>query len=308
MSLRSVLRRVLAALSVVLLVIGASACSSGDQSRATIVVTTNILGDVVDNLVGDEVEVITLMQPNADPHSFGISAQQAAAMQKADLIVTNGLGLEEGLQRHVDAAVAAGVPQFAAGDHIEAIHYSAEEADGAPDPHLWTDPRRMIDVIDALKPVLLAIDGIDTDRTTALIAGYRTEIEQLDTWMAGQFAGIGRDRRKLVTNHHVFGYLAQRFDFTVIGAVLPGGTTLAAPSAADLRELADAIKRAGVPVIFAESSQPDRLIEVLASEAGVHVAIVELYSESLTAPGGGAETYLQMMRANTERIATGLSR
>ena len=91
------------------------------------------------------------------------------------------------------------------------------------------------------------------------------------------------------------------------GAVIPGGTTLAAPSAADLRDLTDAIDEAGVRTIFAESSQPDRLIQVLASEAGIRVDVVELFTESLTEPGEGADTYLTMMRANTQRIADGLS-
>lgn len=110
-----------------------------------------------------------------------------------------------------------------------------------------------------------------------------------------------------MTNHHVFGYLADRFGFRIVGAVIPGGTTLAAPSAADLRDLATAIEEAGVRTIFAESSQPDRLMQALASEVGIEVEVVELYTESLTPPGEGADTYLTMMRANTERIAQGLT-
>ena len=98
-----------------------------------------------------------------------------------------------------------------------------------------------------------------------------------------------------------------RFDFRVIGAVIPGGTTLAAPSAADLRQLSQAISSAGVPTIFAESSQPDRLVQVLANEAGINVQVRELFTESLTGPDGGALTYLDMMRANTQRIVQGLA-
>ena len=105
----------------------------------------------------------------------------------------------------------------------------------------------------------------------------------------------------------VFGYLAERFDFRVIGAVIPSGTTLAAPSASDLRDLVDAIEEANVPTIFAESSQPDRLVQVLAEEAGIDISVVELFTESLSETGEGADTYLTMMRTNTERITTGLS-
>lgn len=125
--------------------------------------------------------------------------------------------------------------------------------------------------------------------------------------MTAAFAALPERRRALVTNHHVFGYLAERFDFEVVGAVIPGGTTLAAPSASDLADLVDAVERAGVPTIFAESSSPDRLVQALASEADVRVEVVELFTESLTGPEGGAPDYLAMMRANTQRIATGLS-
>lgn len=287
---------------------GVTGCAApAGTDRPQIVVTTNILGDVVENVVGDAAEVTVLMKPNADPHSFEISAQEAAQMDGADLLVTNGLGLEEGLQQHIDRTEAAGVPTLIAGDVIDVLPYTSEDAAGADDPHFWTDPARMVDVVDALEDALAGIDGIDVEQIRDNADLYRGELAELDEEMSAAFDAIPADRRALVTNHHVFGYLADRFDFRLVGAVIPGGTTLAAPSAADLRDLTDAIDEAGVRTIFAESSQPDRLIQVLASEAGVEVEVVELFTESLTAPGEGADTYLSMMRANTERIADGLN-
>ena len=122
--------------------------------------------------------------------------------------------------------------------------------------------------------------------------------------MTERFATIPVERRKLVTNHHVLGYLAARYGFTVIGAVVPSGTTLASPSSSDLESLAGAIRDAGVPAIFVDSSHPDRLARVLADEAGVDVDVVALYSESLDEPGTEGATYLDMMRTNTEAIVT----
>ncbi|MDN3311247.1 zinc ABC transporter substrate-binding protein AztC [Microbacterium oryzae] len=297
------------AVAALLVVVGLSGCAttqaSGDAPQ--VVVTTNILGDVVENIAGEELEVTTLMKRNADPHSFEISAQEAAAMGAADLVVANGLGLEEGLQQHLDRAVADGGAMLVAGDVIDVLAYSEEEADGAPDPHFWTDPARMVDVVTALEEALLAVDGVDEQAIQDNADGYRAELAELDTEMTAAFSAIDDADRALVTNHHVFGYLAERFDFRVVGAVIPGGTTLAAPSAADLRDLAAAIEEAGVPTIFAESSQPDRLVQVLASEVGIDVDVVELFTESLTEPDEGADTYLTMMRANTERIADGLT-
>ena len=287
--------------------VGASGCAAAGVDEPLIVVTTNILGDVVSNVVGDEAEVRVLMQPNADPHSFEISAQEGAMMREADLIVTNGLGLEEGLQQHIDSARSEDVPLLVAGDVIEPLAYTEGESEGALDPHFWTDPALVVNVVDDLQERVAGIDGIDSSAIETSADAYRAELTELDETMAEAFSAIPADRRNLVTNHHVFGYLANRYDFHIIGAVIPGGTTLASPSASDLRDLVAAIEEANVSTIFAESSQPDRLVQVLADGANIDVDVVELFTESLTNPGEGADTYLAMMRTNTERIATGLS-
>lgn len=298
-------RWALACAAAVLLLSGCAAAEEDD--RPLVIVSTNILGDVVGELVGDEAQVLTLMKPDADPHSFEISAQEAARLRSADLVVSNGLGLEEGLQQHLDEASAADAPAFVAGDVIDVLDYSEGDAEGSPDSHFWTDPGRMLDVVDALGPVLAELDGTDPTVVAERTAAYRAELGELDSEMTAVFAAIPDERRALVTNHHVFGYLADRFDFDVVGAVIPGGTTLAAPSASDLADLVDAVEQTGVPTIFAESSSPDRLVQALASEADIRVEVVELFTESLTGPEGGAPDYLAMMRVNTQRIATGLS-
>ncbi|HEV7950353.1 MAG TPA: metal ABC transporter substrate-binding protein, partial [Glaciihabitans sp.] len=150
-------------------------------------------------------------------------------------------------------------------------------------------------------------EGVDAAVISANTDDYTAELEALDAEMEASFASIPAQSRNLVTNHHVFGYLANRYEFELIGAVIPGGSTLAAPSASDLRDLVEAITEAGVPTIFAESSQPDRLIQVLADEAGIDVGVVELFTESLSQTSPGADTYLTMMRTNMQRITTGLS-
>jgi len=292
----------LAVTGVLLVLAGCTGTVASD--RPLVVVTTNILGDVVSHLVGDDVEVLTLMRPGADPHSFEISAAEAARLRSADLLVANGLGLEEGLQQHLDAAASEGVRTFVAGDAVTVLPYTSTDAGGADDPHFWTDPARMVAVVDALAPVLEEVGG---SAVASHAAAYRAELETLDAAMTAAFAAIPAERRALVTNHHVFGYLADRFGFRLIGAVIPGGTTLAAPSASDLADLVAAIDEAGVPTIFAESSSPDRLVRALADEADRRVEVIELFTESLTDASGDAPDYLTMMRVNTERIARGLS-
>ena len=291
---------------VALLTVASTACG-GTSGGGDIVVTTNILGDVVRNVVGDTASVRVLMKPNADPHSFGVSAQEAAAMSSAGVIIYNGLGLEENVVRNVESGAEQGIPTLAVGDHIDPIRYAEGDSMGVPDPHFWTDPQRMIAAVDAIEEAIVGeVEGIDADALSRNAEAYREELRELDASMVQRLSTIPADRRKLVTNHHVLGYFAQRFGFAVIGAIVPSGTTLAAPSSSDLQSLVGAIESAGVPAIFVDSSQPERLARVLAEDAGVQVQIVPLYSESLSPPGTSGATYLDMMRANTEAIVTGL--
>lgn len=294
-----------AILALITLLLTTTACSAGAQPRASVVVTTNILGDITRQVVGDHASMSVLMTPGADPHSFGISAQQAAELERADLVVHNGLGLEEGVQRNVQTAQAEGVAAFAVAEHVDPLPIAGP--DSQPDPHFWTDPARVAKAVDLIAEQVIAhVEGVDAAAVKTRAAQYKSEVLAVEAETAQRFEQIPPDHRKLVTNHHVFGYLAQRYGFEVIGAVIPSGTTLASPSASDLSSLADAVRRAGVRTIFADSSQPDRLARVLAEQAGLDVRVTPLFSESLSAPGRGAATYLEMTRANTEAIASGL--
>jgi zinc/manganese transport system substrate-binding protein len=304
----AVLVRAASVLAALALVAGLSACAGQQQSSGTIVVTTNILGDVVREVVGGEAQVSVLMAPGSDPHSFGVSAQQAAELERADLIVSNGLGLEEGVLRHVMNAQEHGVPTVEAGAVVKPLNYRSDNQAGRPDPHFWTDPSRMAAVVDAVADaVITQVAGVDAGTVRARAQRYTEELGELDSWMAGQFDAIPPARRQLVTNHHVFGYLAERYGFEVVGAVVPSGTMLASPSAADVEGLARVVRAARVPAIFADTAQPGRLAQVLAEEAGVGVAVRGLYSESLGHDGSGAETYLDMMRSNTRTIVDALT-
>jgi len=291
---------------------GTGCTSSDDQPR--VVVTTNILGDITQEIVGDEADVTVLMKPNADPHSFGLSAVQAAELERADLVVFNGLGLEENVLRHVESAREAGVATFEAGKAVDPLTFQAhddggpEEEAGQPDPHFWTDPDRVRKAVGLIADqVVENVDGVDKKAIRGNADRYDDQLADLTAWMEKSFDRIPEKQRALVTNHHVFGYLAERFGFRVIGAVIPSGTTLASPSSSDLRSLTQAMRKAGVQTVFADSSQPKRLAEVLRTEMGGQVSVIELYSESLTEKGKGAGTYLQMMRANTTSMTDGLT-
>lgn len=273
-----------------------------------IVVSTGILGDVVVNLVGGEADVEVLMPPNADPHDFAASAQQIASMVRADAIVVNGLGFEEGLVDTIEAAAADGVTVIAAADAIEPIPLAGESigSGSGPDPHLFTDPVRMRDAAALIADELVVrVPALDTPAFRGRVARYLEALVALDAEVAERLAGVAPDRRILVTNHEALGYFADRYGFEVLGAIIPGGSTLAEPSAAELADLVRKIEQRGVKAVFAETSSPTKLADALAAE-GAAVKVVELYSESLGEPGSPGETYVGMIRTNAARIAAAL--
>jgi len=110
----------------------------------------------------------------------------------------------------------------------------------------------------------------------------------------------------MVTNHEAFGYFADRYGFEIIGVVIPGGSTLAEPSSADLGDLVEVMEQSGTGAIFAETTQPTSLAEAVAAELGGEVEVVELFTESLGRPGSGAETLQEMLVTNAGRISEAL--
>ena len=149
------------------------------------------------------------------------------------------------------------------------------------------------------------VEGIDAEAVRANADDYISELNELDEEVTGMLAGLSDDQRVLITNHEVFGYFADRYDFEVVGTIIPSGSTNDGANAQDLAELAETIEHEGVPAIFGESSSSSELVETLADEVG-DVEIVELFSESLGEEGSCGDTYTNMVRTNAERIAAAL--
>lgn len=313
---------------------GLVACGSetgtADDERPHVVVTTTILGDVVSRLVGDHAEVQILMPRGADPHDVQISARQAADLRAADAVIVNGGGFEAGYLDAIEAAEDDGVPVHAALDDVATLtfaegHGHADEdgdeahADEEPeadegdheeegvDPHFFTDPDRMAAAATGIAAFLAAeVPALGTPTASSEAAAEVDALRALAAEVEDVLAPIPAAERILVTNHEVFGYFADRYGFEVVGTVIPGGGTDAAPSAGDLAELAHLIEEEGVPAVFADVSSPRALAEALADEGG-DVAVVELFSESLGPDGSGGATYDEMVRTNADRIAAALT-
>jgi zinc/manganese transport system substrate-binding protein len=302
--------RHLAVLAVATLAV--AACTGREAPRAGgvhVVATTSIWGDVMVNLVGSDGKVDVLIPLGADPHEYQPSASQAAALREADLVVSNGLGLEQGLGDVLTAAASDGVTVLAIGDQLDPQPFVSADIDsqvaGRLDPHVWLDPQRVAAASRILAEQLTIIEpGVAWgERAEA----YADRLLALDEEISASVATIPVQSRKLVTNHDALGYFARRYGFTIIGTVIPGGSTLAEPSSADLATLVEVIRAANVHAIFAETTESSALSEAVADELGAGVEVVELFTGSLGGPGSGAETLIELLGTSAERITDALS-
>ena len=365
---------------------GSTGQEPAEARTVSVVTTTNIVADWVENIGGGNVDVFSLLPAGADPHTFQPGAQDVARVADADLVLSVGLGLEaswlhdllENAARDESAIVELGeivdpielaqghasevemledlshivheveegeidaetgldeikelleaaeeeeVPamlleivakvedgQMYAGDAIQEIEHLASEGEdehaghghGLEDPHFWFDPLRVKLAVNDIAARLSMLDPGRGDTYSANASAYNARLDELHAWSEQQTATVPEDRRLLVTSHDSFGYFANLYGFEVVGVVL-SGTTDVEPSAGDLADLVEEVKEYGVAAVFGETTVSERMASTVASESGAE--LVRLYSGSLGLEGSGAETYIEMIRANVGRIVEAL--
>jgi zinc/manganese transport system substrate-binding protein len=269
-------------------------------------VSYSVLGSLVRELVGEDFQVKTLIPNGLDVHEWEPSARDIESINKADLVVVNGLGLEGGMEKALNQAASSGVKFFIASDHIEVRHVGAgegipsgdpDQAIGAADPHLWTSPLAMKSVADALAVELKGDFGRDYSARAAEIDG---RLDALDAEIKAAVAALPEGKRKLVTGHESLGYFAQAYGFRLVGAVVPSLSSEAESSAAELSSLKKLIADKGVSVIFTEVGTPKQVVDALAKEAGVKA--VQLGTHALPADG----SYYSFERELAATIVEGL--
>ena len=294
-----IIPRVLFGICPVLLAV--SACSSSSalpdvkSELPTVVVTYSVLGNIVEQLVGDAATVTTLIPDGQDPHEFEPSAKDIESLNNANIVVSNGLDFEEGLEETLNNVKTAGVNVFMAGDYITVRELSEEEHDhGAFDPHLWLSPAAMLEMLPELSKAIGAAIGADLSvQLETLIA----ELTALDTQIQEKIGGV---KCELVSGHDEMGYFADRYGCEVIGAVIPSLSTTSESSAGELADLKAEIETHGVPAIFTGLGTSPAVAEQLASELGVKA--VTLSTHFLD----GAATYQEFMMRMTNQIAEAL--
>jgi len=291
----------------------------------SIVATTSILGNIAQQIavcVADQQGAVsghvrTLLPIGTDPHDFQPSSEQVAAMEAADIVIANGLNLEESLSTVFQRLDESGANLWLTAEWIDPLEFAGlsdddghnhgdDHADdhGDEDPHYWLDMNRMSIVSVELGSRLADITGdpIWADCADQVAAS----IDEAEQQVIGLFDQVDVTKRVIITNHDAFAYLANRYNFDIAGVVIPGGSTLAEATSADLARLVAEVDARGITALIGNIHQPNRLLDALAEESGGTLTVVPIYVESVGEAGSPAADYQGMMVWNAQQIVEAL--
>ncbi len=284
-----------------------------DNTRPKVVATTTLVGDVVRQVGGDAIDLTVLLPVGADPHGFDPTPRDVATVADADVVFINGLDLEQFLDRLLQSAgdsaqivaVSDGVTPIEGHEEHEGEEHEAEEHEHeGGDPHAWTDPNNVMIWTANIASALSQLDPANAAAYQANAEQYTEQLQALDAWIREQVALIPAADRKLVTDHALFSYFAQRYGFEQVGAIVPGYSTMAEPSAQELAALEDAIRTLGVQAVLVGKTVNPSLAQRVADDTGTR--LIPIYTGSLSEPGGDAATYLDYIRYNVGAIVEAL--
>ncbi len=291
----------LAALISAALVIGSCAAPSHLSTASVaglpkVLATTSFLADIAQNVAGSRLVVGSLLPPGANPHEFQPAPKDASAVAECQVLIINGLGYEAWLTTLLGAA---------SGSQPEIVTSSAGLAAQGGDPHMWMDPLNAVRYAENIRDALSKADPAGAAQYAANTDAYVASLKDLDSWIKVQVAQVAPERRLLVTNHDELGYFASEYGFKILGAVIPSVTSDSAPSAQQMAQLIQTVESSGAPAIFLDVNENQNLARQIASETGAKV-VTDLYVESLSAKGGPASTYIDMMKYDVTAIVNSL--
>ena len=305
--MRRRIRYVVLLASIILVACGPQPASSTSVGGAQlkVVATFSILGDLVQAVAGDNIQLHTLVGPDGDTHTYEPIPADGVALAQAQVIFENGLGFEIWLNKLYTASDSKATRVVVTTGVTPGKIAIGGEA-SATDPHAWQDVTYSMGMVNIISATLVAQDPAHAAAYLANAAAYLQQLQDLDAYIQQQSNSLPASRRTLVTNHDSLGYFAARYGYEVIGDMLGSVSTEASePSAAQIARLIEEIKRAGVPAIFTENIENAAVINQVAQEAGVKVA-PPLYTDALGKPGTNGDSYLKMMRYNIDTIVAAL--
>jgi len=289
--------------AMLLLAAGCTAAPAPGGGRPKAVTTINILADLVSQVAGDRVEVVSLIPVGGDPHTYEPVPRDVQRVAESQIVFYNGLGLEKWLEKLIENAGGRRVSVELTRGLRPAIQREGSYR-GDPDPHLWMDPVFAKKYVENARDALVRFDPEGRATYERNAARALRELDALHAWIQQQVAQIPPHRRKLVTTHDAFRYFGQRYGLRVVGTIW-GISTEDEPSAQEIARLVDRIRAEGVPAVFVETTINPKLMERVAREAGVRIG-QPLYGDSLGPPGSDADTYVKMMRHNVRAIVEAL--
>ncbi len=271
-----------------------------------VVATTSLVGDVVAQVGGDKISLEILLPLGTDPHSFSPTPREASIIADAAIVFSNGVGLEAFLKPLMDnIGDASKVYEVSQGIVYRSL---VEEASGSKlptdDPHTWMDPNNILIWVDNIVHELSQADPANKAYYQKNGQDYQQRLKDLDIWIRSEVAKIPDQNRKLVTDHLIFGYFADRYGFTQVGAIIPGFSSLAEPSARDIAQIEDAIHSMGARAVFINLGVNTNLAQRITQDTGTR--LVQLYMESLSDKTGPAADYLAFMRYDVTAMVNAL--
>jgi ABC-type Zn uptake system ZnuABC Zn-binding protein ZnuA len=291
--------------SLITLVVALAACGSGTPSpgdgRLRVVATTTQVGEAARGVGGDDIALTVLLKPGAEAHEFEITPTAAAAIERSDLILESGAGLEVWLESAL--ATIGGrdrLRDMSAGVELRAPDDPAEA--GEVDPHYWLTAPNASRMVENVRDALSTARPDLADAFAARAATYLNRLAMADVEIRRLMAEIPADRRGIVTNHDALGYFIDEYGLRFVGSIFPSLDVSADPNPSQLAELADTIRRERVAAIFSESAVNPRLARAIADETGARVVDVPLYTDSLGPPGSGADTLDGMLLHDAQVI------
>jgi ABC-type Zn uptake system ZnuABC Zn-binding protein ZnuA len=289
---------------------GAAGTPAARSGTPRVLAVETFLADIAQNVAGDRLTMGALIPTGVDPHAFEPTPTDIRKVAESQVLIANGAGVESFLQKLLENAGGQRlVIEAAAGmtSRQPSVDEITDANQGAPvsDPHFWLDPISVIKYTENIRDGLSKTDPAGKDVYAKNAETYISRLRELDAWITGQVQQVPEARRLLVTNHESLGYFADRYGFRIVGAVIPSVSTNASPSAKELAALTDRIRQTGAPAIFLETGANPQLADQLAGEAGIKV-VTDLYTHSVTATGGSAPTYIDMMRYDVQKIVEAL--
>ena len=279
----------------------AGASPSTSDGRLKVVATTTQVGEAARAVGGDQIELTVLLRPGAEAHEFEITPPAAAALERSDLILESGAGLETWLQQPLSTIggqdrlrdMSAGIALRKPDDPAEASEV---------DPHYWLTAPNASRMVENVRDALIAARPDLAQGFTSRAAAYLARLEAADVEIRRLMAEIPTGRRGIVTNHDALGYFMAEYGLHFVGSVFPSLDVSSEPDPAQLAALADTIRAEGVTAIFSESAVNPRLARAIAEETGAHVVDDPLYTDSLGPPGSDGETLDGMLLHNARVI------